>query len=520
MTRLISRREWFAYVALFIVALGLRAATVERPLFWHDEVFTQVFAAGHQSADWLPLFDSEVRDVSALRHFRAYDPSKTLVDTTFALARDEPQHPPLFYVAARAWAGALDDPSGRHDVTQAGARLRWLSLLAGTLAFFAMVWWGRELFADARRRVALVALYACSPFFVLYAQEAREYTAWTCFAVLSSAALLRARRVGALASYATYAFVLALGFYTSLSMATVALGHALFVAVRESSDLRRTRRPSRALALFTAAGVVAALLFAPWAVLFARHYEAFRASMAWSRDIVIPHLELLGSFALNLSRGFIDLGVDEAISGATVVGLVILVGMVAMTSLNKREAWMALSLFAGPVVMLLMPDLLTGGIRSISTRYLIPCHLALLIAAAGVVRAGPRSYLVAGLVCAGLLSSAFNATRTTPWTKGVSRRLPEVAALINETSGALVVANHERHHPGNVLALSGLVDDGTQLQLLPTVEDYVLPEHPGEVYLLSPSPRFVAELRESAGVDVVPRLESLHTSLWQVRRRR
>lgn len=40
-----------------------------------------------------------------------------------------------------------------------------------------------------------MALIAVSPFHVLYAQEAREYSLWTVTILLSSAALLRAMRV-------------------------------------------------------------------------------------------------------------------------------------------------------------------------------------------------------------------------------------------------------------------------------------------------------------------------------------
>ena len=553
-------RFTFTLAILGSVAAGaaLRAHHIEGALVWHDEVFTQVFAAGHGASDWWPLFDAAVRPITELRAVRSLDPERSMLDTALGLARDEPQHPPLYYVAARAFGGVVTAP----DVTAAAKKLRWLSWLCSLLAIAAMGWCASEVFgarrwasggrsvglgerpsgsalagrllepemAAARPRVlAAVALFAVSPFHVLYAQEAREYALWTAFVLASTAALLRARRVRNARAWLCYALLLLFGFYTSFAMLTVAVAHALFVGVR---DLPRVRsEPAARRSLFRAIGAwsLAAFLFAPWAVLLLEHWEAFRASMAWSRDIIIARSEVLEAFGLNLTRPFFELGADSLAGGVAPVGLLLFTCVLAGIGALRRspEAFaLVLALFLTPLFFYLVPDLIGGGIRSLSARYLIPTLLAvqLTVAAAlpvtkgGLSRADRRvrETALAALLLLGLFGSLRAARATAPWTKGISRPLPAIVDALEPHPHALVVVDHERHHPGTILTLSGMLAETTSVQLLPTVEDYELVDHGGPIFLLDVSPRFRAELEASAGVRVTPVSEHLHATLYRV----
>lgn len=454
--------------------------------------------------------------MAELRRFRARDPGRSVGATIAGLARDEPQHPPLYYALARLWGGLYGDAG----VAQAGLWLRWLGVGFGVLSLVAMAWLARELFEDRGARAIAVALFAVSPLFVLYAKEAREYALFAGLVAASSAALLVARRASSGRAWAGYALLTAAGLYTSFNMVTVIAAHGAFVLARE-------RRPSRELGAFSLALGGAALLFAPWAWRLVARYGAFEASMAWSRDIVVPRAELLEVFALNLSRPLLDTGAD-GIDGAGValavsIALVALGGgLVSLRRAPRESTALIVALLVVPAAALLVPDLIGGGIRSMSARYLVPCHVAVVLAAAHGLGAsrGPwpraRSLAAVAVVVFGLASAIAISRAKTPWTKGVSRSLPEVARALDAGPPPLLVANRERHHPGNVLALTSMVRDRTRLQLLGTVEDYALADHDGAVYLFSPSPRFVDELEASAGVAVVPVVRDLHLSLYRV----
>lgn len=527
-------RSTFALALLGCVAFGaaLRAYDLEGALVWHDEVFTQVFAAGHGASDWLPLFDAEVRPIAELRAARVHDPSRSPLDTARMLATDEPQHPPLYYVAARAFMGALGAGA---DVTTAAQKLRWLSWLFSLLAMASMGWCASELFRhrsepERERVLAAVALFAVSPFHVFYAQEAREYALWTAFVLASTAALLRARRMSTRGAWLGYALLLVAGFYTSFAMLTVAVGHAAFVGARDLPRLRSEPSARRSLRRVLAAWTIGALLFAPWALLLLEHWEAFQASMAWSSDITIPRSEILETFALNLTRPFVELGADDVTAGVAIVGALVGLAVVAgLRELRAEARALLISLFVAPLCFYLLPDLIGGGIRSLSTRYLIPSLLALHFAVAALApsrrplpeprRRVHRLTLVA-LLCVGALTSIEAARAVTPWTKGISRPLPDIAHALAPHPDALIVVDHERHHPGTILTLSGMLPESTHVQLLPTVEDYALADHDGPIFLLDVSPRFRSELEESAGVTITPVSEHLHATLYRVHRRR
>jgi uncharacterized membrane protein len=84
-----------------------------------------------------------------------------------------------------------------------------------------------------------VLLVASSPFHVLYAQEAREYSLWTVTILLSSALLLRSIRRKTKSSWATYALGLAVGLYTFPFTVFVMLGHGIYVACIERLRLTK-----------------------------------------------------------------------------------------------------------------------------------------------------------------------------------------------------------------------------------------------------------------------------------------
>jgi uncharacterized membrane protein len=507
-----------ALVAALAFALllggGLRLYGLDDKVFWHDEVYSTLFAAGYQSHDWQEvLWTGDVVPIADVQRFLRPAPDRGVFDTVAGLARDEPQHPPLYYVLARTWVGLIGDGV---------ARLRLLSALLGLLAIPAMFWLADELYCDRRRAWAAAALMALSPFFVLYAQESREYVLWGILTVCSTAQLLRAirhsdARSGEVREWTAFALITALSLYTAFSAAAVILGQVVFICLRER--LRFTR-----LSLSAAAAMAgAALLFLPWAVVLHARLEAFSASMAWSRTIVIPRTELLALFGSNLSRSIVDFWADATglAWGLVVAAVAVLAtGAVSMVrSVPWRKAALPVLVGLAPVVILLVPDLLFGGIRSISARYLTPTLAMGLLAVAGLVGSRRGDILVGIVAVVAGASCLHNAGTDSPWTKGISRNLPVVAEAINASTSPLIVANRERHHPGNLLALSAILNPDAAVQVL-AMQDAIEPLPAGftNVYLFSPTPQYRDELTALEGVTLTPLHQDLHMELWRVDR--
>ncbi len=518
------RRLGVVVIALAIIlGAGLRFYDLGGKLAWHDEVSTRILAGGHLHAEWKQtLYSGRVFPVADVQRYQHDDPERSLGKTVTGLALDDPQHPPLYYLLAHLWMGVLGDSIGA---------LRALSALLSLLCFPAIFWLSRELFRSARVAWTSVALAALSPLLILYAQEAREYALWTALLLYSSAALMRAIRLtedGAptralVRAWAGYGLATLLGLYTSFSTLSVIAAQVVFLIVRERARLSRVALAGAA----TLAGT--ALLFLPWVLNLLRHYDAFAISMKWSRTIVIPTLELLRILAVNASRITIDLWYEPHHPVAWLAVAISLIAMVwalvVATRRGQRNATLLLlALVVVPIGLLLVPDLVFGGIRSVSARYLLPAWTAIVVALAFLVSDAPRARwekrvapaALAALLLVGLASGVNNARQVAVWTKGISYHLPAVAERINHAPRPLVVGNMEQYHPGNLMALSNLLEPRVRMQFLrPEMEaTYRLPPDPGDVFLISPTIQFRQGLERREHVRTRLVFEDIYVKLW------
>lgn len=494
-----------------VLGVVLRLYGLGDKLLWHDELATRVFAAGYTVEEWQrALYDGRIFDVEEALHFQRHNPERSVAAGIRGLAEDDPQHPPLYYVLTRIWVGIFGD-----DL----ATLRALSALFGILSIFSVYWWAHELFQDRPAAGVTVALFAVSPFFVLYAQEAREYALWTLWISLCSACLLVAIRTQRAGAWALYSALTVLSLYTSFSSASVILAHITFLLWRER--LRPTTPVAKASFLSMAA---AALVFLPWGYNLFQQWDAFQITMRWSREIIIPNEALLRILGQNISRTIVDFWPElSSPLSFVVMGLAVVLSLVAWVQLLRRgppEKVLLLLMFVVPIGMLLGPDLLSGGIRSISMRYLTPAWLALVLAFGlllsrpGLGWRGLRALVLATSVA----SAALNAQQQVVWTKATSVLLPQVAERINAEPRALLVGNRERHSAGNLMALSVLLKPGTQLQWLdaPKEKTWVMPKEVGTIFLFNPIPdyRVAMEAREQVRTKLL--LEDHFTQLWVI----
>ena len=472
-----------ARVALLavVIAIGVmfRFYGVADKIVWHDEVATRILAAGYTPSDREgPFFSGQIVSVGTVLEYQHNNPNRSVMDAVRDLAAHDPQHPPLYYVLARwwvkAWASSVGDGIGT---------LRGLSVLFSLACLPATYWLGWELSRSRRVAWTAVALAAVSPLFILYAQEAREYALWCLFIVLSNASLVRAigltrdlatppRRLAI--AWGAYALLTVLGLYTSFSTSSMILAQIAYIVVRERG------RITRISAMCAGALTVSAALFLPWAINLLHNFEAFRASMAWSSVIRIPRAALWRILAMNVSRTVVDfwpeaeqvrpIAVVVAVTAATLV-LAALAFVVRRTPRETSVLVMLLVLL--PIGMLFLPDILFGGIRSLSGRYMmtawIAVHVALALFLGDETRRflGAREAILGALILVGFVSDGLNARQVAPWTKAVSVGLPGVAAQINKSTAPLVVSNAERHNRGNFLALTNILRPDTRVALLP-----------------------------------------------------
>jgi uncharacterized membrane protein len=458
-------------------------------VYWHDEVYTSFRLAGYTWRELSPqVFNGKVINAEDLQKYQYPRPQKGLIDTVKSLEVDDPQHPPLYYLMARLWVQIFG-----YSVTL----IRSLSACISLLVFPCIYWLCLELFGASLVGWMAVALVAISPFHVLYAQEAREYVLWTVTILLSSAALLQAMRLQTRLSWGIYAATLALGFYTFLFTGLVAIGHGIYVVAIAGYRFNKT---VKAYLVASLAGLIA---FAPWLFVLIKNWLQFRTSTGWMDTIKVPLDTLMKTWGLHLMRPFMDFDWKLDHPGTSLGGsfFLILVGysIYVLCRQNPKKVWLfILTLIGLTAFTLMLPDLILGGVRSTSTRYLIPCFLGIQIAVAYLLATQTINgsllqqkfwqMLTAVLISAGVMSCAISTqAQTNSWLKIVSYHLPQVATLINQTNRPILISNNFGINVGNVFALSYLLKPKVKLQLVVDPKIPQIPEGVSDVFLLNPS---------------------------------
>ncbi|MBD2091002.1 glycosyltransferase family 39 protein [Microcoleus sp. FACHB-1515] len=532
-----KRLSWALAIVILFGAI-LRLTNLDGKLYWHDEAYTSLRISGYTQAEvYQQIFTGEVLPIAALDRYQHPNSEKTWIDTFKTLAIDDPQHPPLYYVMVRGWV----DLWGRST----SSIVRSFSALTSLLVLPAMYWLAHELFvqieagrqylgsakrshADPKVRQTAcwftVALVAVSPYHLLYAQEAREYALWALLTAISSALLLRSLRLRSRSSWIAYSISLILGLYTYLLMILVAIGHGIYVLLRE-------RRLSRSLIAFGSAIVLSVLAFAPWLWLVVSTWSSTGATWTATGS---DRLILLKLWGLSLDRAFVLTPSDFGFDSATVyfsLPVVLLLSAIALYVVCRQTAFATwgfiVTLFAATFLPLALPDFLIGGQRSAASRYLVPCYLALQLAIAFLLARWSRhnwGRAIAALVLSVSAIACVQATfADTAWNKVISYNNRPLAAIISQEPRPLLVTSSFAVNFGNLFALSDLLDRDVHLQLIfdltnsksapiPTID-----RNFDSVFLLNLNEQQRQAIEQQRQTSSQQRFQDFHLSLWQLR---
>lgn len=436
-----------AVVWLSVAAIGLgiffRLYHLDHKTFWEDEVLGVVRMLGHTEAE-IQREGPQVRTAADLQRFVTLSDAsdrRPMIATIHALATEDPQHPPLYYLIVRSWVAWAG--------TSVGA-IRFPAAVFGILALATMYWLALELLGDAYPAWIAVGLLALSPFAVLYSQEAREYSLWSIIILGSSALLLRAARTGRWKCWAGYGASVALGLYVYPITALVLAAHGAFLLCYPEFRRRRVLVP------FVCAGGIAALLFGGWALqILAGNGSRSFAGMMMGR---LTAAQIALTCLRNVKAIVIDLGaLDSAslkslrqVAGALAALLLVFAGWRLIRESKGPARAFLLALALVPTVPLLVHDWLDGGILVGQARYFEPLYLAVELAlarlfweripasGAGFARASTWTSVLVLVLAAGAVSCGLSA-RARTWYSKDFEQTPEVAAIVNDSPSAVVI---------------------------------------------------------------------------------
>ena len=457
-----NRRLWFVVALAVLAGVFFRGYNLDRKAFWEDEMLGTMRMLGHTEADLVRAAPHMTRAADVQAYLQLPERrNDRLSDTVGALAAEDPQHPPLYYALAHLW-------SERFGTSPLA--LRALPALFGVLALPCVFWLGCELFGSRRTAALATALCAAAPVFVLYAQEAREYSLWTVAVLISSALFLRACRSGSVAAWAAYAASLALGLYVYPLTALVAAGHGAFLIVEQRFRFGVVVRG------YLLAVAAAALAFAPWlAVMLAS--RTMHKGIAQITGGKLSPAARLAALARDLRSPFVDLGYRHAASpfagGATALLTLAACGLVAYAAyaLVRTRPFRVWGFVLIALCLPFVPLFFDHGFVY-QTRYFMPLLLGSLLATAALLAAkleaprDPRALRAWSAAFAALLAlqiaSCWRSSQADTWWTKDAERARAVAASVDAARAPLVVS---RHFVPSILSLAYYLDPRTPVRL-------------------------------------------------------
>lgn len=501
------RRFWLVSLLALAVAIGIffRFYHLDGKVFWEDETYTSIHVLGLTEAE-IVAHAAQYTDAGSLRRVLHPVPAlgRTIGDTLHSLAVEDPQHPPLYYVAAHLWVKLLGDST---------LALRLLSAIVGVAALPCTYWLCLELFGSPVAGRFGLGLAALSPVAVLFSQEAREYILWSLLIVVASALFLRALRIMSLGAWALYSVALTAALYTFPVTGILALGNIIVAGLL-------LRRRLRALALPIAATVCACVLFLPWIAVVYNNFHTVSHAMGLGLGQAGSKLDVLKQFGSLLKLNFLDFNLTgrhsvNALLSVPVAGLIgyAFVELFRSASLRARSFTLTMTIFAS--IPFVLPDVFLGQHFTGNPRYFMPLfigidlalvHLFTVKLTSAAAIHGRRWWIaVLTAVCAARVAScSLSANADTWWTKFNEQSIA-VAHAIDRTRQPLLLSDEFMERP---LSLSNYLDSKVAVQLVPRCYlcrtdargafDLTAIERSGhvtDVFVLSPSARVERAVR-------------------------
>ncbi len=436
-------QDWLRLLIIVLLIIGtfFRFVNLEQKPYWGDESLTSQRIAGYTSKEFVEIIrHTNGISVDEMQKYQRPNSDKDLFDVMKTLA-DHAEHPPLYYLMARFWMQLFRD----HGITPRG-----LSTFVSLLAFPSIYWLCLELFESSTVGWIALGILAISPFHFIYAQEARQYSLWTVTILLSTWALLRAIRLNNKLNWGIYIITLSLMLYTSLISVMVSIGHGVYVLTIQSF------RFSKITIAYLVTSIISFLLFLPWIIVIIYDSKGeVDKYVAWTQKSV-PLASLLQSWFININRIFWDFNnsfsYNKLLIYLSIITLV-LYSIYFLYIYTPKKIWLLIfTLIAMPILFLIFPDLVSGGMRSTSIRYLTPMFLGIQISMAYLLT-NKITYefiktweqklwkiVTVVLFSSGIISCLMFTQADTWWNKYLEYYHTEVANIVNQTKNPIILA--------------------------------------------------------------------------------
>lgn len=515
-------------ILVIVVGIALRLINLEQKVYWKDEVFTSLRVSGYTEQDVTEtLYKGHVLSLEDLQKYQKTNLFSNPIGTVYGLAKEEAQLPPLYFLIVKLWVSLF----GNSVLVT-----RSLSAILSIISCFIIYLLCRELFELKIIAWIGMALMAVSPFHILYSQVARPYSLWLLTSLLSSWMLLRALRINKTPAWGFYSLTISLGLYTSPFSLFGSVGQGLYVYFRENFKI------SRIVKRYLVSLFWGILTFSPWLLIILLRYHQIKGKTNWSSSSYSNGiLELVFNWFRNITRLFIDFGPLNYnfsyfyenpfwfLVSMTPIILLVTYSIYSLCLKTKKSTWLFIILWiASTSFPLIFTDLLLGGKRSGTARYLLPSYLGLQISVAyflatqavnGMTILKPKIWqaITVCLCCIGLLSSIYISPQLFWWNNDPSRywQNPEIVQTINNSPNSLVISDVIWDQ---IMTLSYSLSPDVKYQLVRQYKNQKLPDNFSHYFLYKPSQKLQNTFQQNHNYQIKSASQKDNTWLWIIQK--
>jgi uncharacterized membrane protein len=496
-----------------------------------DETYTSLRISGYTESEVAQqLLEGQILSLQDLHQYQRINPEKSIVDTVKGLATEEPQLAPLYFILVRFWAQMFGDSV---------VAIRSFSAFLSVLAFPCIYWLCLELFESSLVGGLACMLLAISPFQLVYAQEARQYSLWTVAILVSSASLLRAIRINSWRSWGLYAATVAVGVYSHLFFVLVAIAQAIYLLVINQG------RWSKTLKGYFLSSIVGIIAFSPWIVVILTNYKQ-ALTMTAAQDTKTPLLYFLKSWLGNLSRNFIDTGFSSGSPFAVpwhslvfpslsilVITALVIYSLYFLGRSSPKRAWLFIFLLIGfTSLVIIIPDLILGRRTSVTGRYMIPAYLGIQLSVSYLLgsKINPTissnrlhqfwKLILLALLTSGVISCVIISQSQTWWNNLTDTDNRQLAQIINQTSNPLVIQEIDsvppRYNVFNLISLSYLLNSEVKFKFIPKNTVTQIPQEFSNIFFMAPSNALQSGIEKDYRTKIEPLDGNPESRLWKL----
>ncbi|MBN2261186.1 MAG: glycosyltransferase family 39 protein [Clostridiales bacterium] len=253
----------YLYIFITCIGIGLKFYHLDSRYFWIDEVYTIQHTSGISANEYIDLIPiNEVKNISFYDDLLHLNTQNLIISSQLKGLAISPSLTPGHYVFLIFWHRIVGDDYLSY---------RLFSLFCFLLTLLFLFLLSKTLFQSDLSAWIIISLFAVSPFFHIYVQEARYYMLWVCIITLLNYIFFQAMKFNKAKWWVAYSTLGILALYISIFSCFIIFGHLIYIFI-----LKKNLR-----FIFSVNLIIISLFYLPWIFSIIHYHEEISNSLSW-----------------------------------------------------------------------------------------------------------------------------------------------------------------------------------------------------------------------------------------------